>query len=197
MLIKGARFKKTCPECNLSKNLSCFRVGIRDKLEKSCNTCRGIPISDSLKRAKKFKKAPVDKKRAEGECLSCKEKTLPFSKCHCEKHFFEKCARSHLNNPKLGEQLKRKLELQHYKCIYSGRDLVLGVNAELDHIIPRSKNKELEQEISNLQWVDSEVNLMKNGLLEEDFFYLCGVIYMNNNLYIKNKLCQNIENFLK
>jgi hypothetical protein len=48
--------------------------------------------------------------------------------------------------------------------------LVLGLNAELDHRIPKKKGG--TDDLANLQWTDATVNHMKSDHLEVDFLDL-------------------------
>jgi hypothetical protein len=63
--------------------------------------------------------------------------------------------------------IKQLLESQSYKCAYSGKELIPGINASLDHKIPTSRGG--TNEPSNLQWVDLKINKMKNNYLHEEF----------------------------
>lgn len=66
--------------------------------------------------------------------------------------------------------LLNKLEIQQYQCVYSGRKLILGQNASLDHIIAKSRGG--SESLDNLQWVDRNVNYMKRALSHDDFLDL-------------------------
>lgn len=59
------------------------------------------------------------------------------------------------------------LEKQNFKCPLSGYLLKLGDNASLDHILPRSRGG--SNTITNLQWVDKEVNVMKWNHTPDEF----------------------------
>lgn len=56
---------------------------------------------------------------------------------------------------------------QDCKCAYTGEILTPGVNASLDHIVPRCRGG--SDEISNLQWVTRTQNIKKNKLSDEDY----------------------------
>jgi CRISPR/Cas system Type II protein with McrA/HNH and RuvC-like nuclease domain len=67
-------------------------------------------------------------------------------------------------------ELKQLLENQRYICVYTGRDVRLGANASIDHILPRARNG--SNDISNLQWVDIAVNCFKLNQLGEEVLQL-------------------------
>jgi 5-methylcytosine-specific restriction endonuclease McrA len=48
---------------------------------------------------------------------------------------------------------------QHFKCAYTNIPLQIGINASLDHIVPRSKGGSNDR--SNLQWIDIGINRLK------------------------------------
>ena len=50
------------------------------------------------------------------------------------------------------------LEHQKYTCAISGKRIALGVNAEIDHIIPIASDPEKAFDLSNLRWVDARIN---------------------------------------
>jgi 5-methylcytosine-specific restriction endonuclease McrA len=76
---------------------------------------------------------------------------------------------------KAWEQLKDKFDQQKGRCALSGFPMTLGVNAELDHIIPVAKGG--SRDISNTQWVLRVVNRMKRDLPESEFFTLIEALY--------------------
>ena len=62
-----------------------------------------------------------------------------------------------------------KIKLIFYK--------VVGGNAWIDHIMPRSKFPELAQDIENLEWVTEDVNRAKQDKTPEEFLELIAKIY--------------------
>ena len=71
---------------------------------------------------------------------------------------------------------KRWMELmdlfdkQNRRCAYSNIPLTLRKNAQLDHIVPKSKGG--ENVIDNLHWVHRTVNRMKSCMDEDSFLDL-------------------------
>jgi len=67
------------------------------------------------------------------------------------------------------ELLRDLLKKQNYKCAYTGKKLVLGVNASIDHIRPKSLFPELANDPNNIVWVDLKVNKLKHNKPLEEF----------------------------
>ena len=93
----------------------------------------------------------------------------------CEYHFLRQMLNNRLRSSSdlLIARAKEKLVDQNWKCPISGRLLVLGVNASIDHILPKSKYPEKAQDIENIQWVDKNVNYAKYDLTQDELVQLC------------------------
>lgn len=65
--------------------------------------------------------------------------------------------------------LAKQWKIQRGKCALTGRKLTR--NAQLDHVIPKSKGG--GDEPQNLRWVCQEANLAKRELLDKEFIALC------------------------
>lgn len=74
------------------------------------------------------------------------------------------------------------LEKQNFICPYSGRRLRIGINASVDHIIPKSMKG--PNSLSNLQWVDLEINRMKRGHTPIGFLSVIKIIAKYTNLQL-------------
>jgi hypothetical protein len=70
-------------------------------------------------------------------------------------------------------ELKKKLEGQDYLCPYTGRKLIPGVNASLDHVLPKSRFPELRCEIDNVEWIDLSVNYSKRDMTKDEYIAHC------------------------
>ena len=119
-----------------------------------------------------------NKKRSElflkaGLC-SCGKKI--FAGKTCEKCWFKVKAKDHTGSRKNWKDLKKILENQNYKCLYTGKELIAGGNATVDHIIPKCKGG--SNSIANLQWIDKHVNIhMKFNMSHNEFIdYLKHII---------------------
>ena len=116
---------------------------------------------------------------AKGQCRHCSSERLENSDLYCEKHWFEYVAKAHLGTMKRGNELKKLLELQDYRCAYTGIKLIPALNASIDHKIPLSTDVSQYQKIENLQWVCLDINTMKRNHSEDDFLKYIKLIYEN------------------
>jgi len=64
-------------------------------------------------------------------------------------------------------ELLALLDKQNRRCPYSGRLLLIGDNASIDHKIPLDRGG--TNDLTNLQWVDYHVNIMKWYRTDEEF----------------------------
>lgn len=73
--------------------------------------------------------------------------------------------------------LKRLFEASGGICKYTGQSMVLGQNAHLDHIQPRSKGGTHDE--SNLQWISADANHLKHTYTEKEFRAVLKMIVEN------------------
>lgn len=123
----------------------------------------------------------MKKQEIKGLCIFCKNKSLEHSKM-CEKHYLISMAVSTLKNRRLADELLTLFNLQNGKCYLTGRKLIFGLNAGIDHIIPRSKNSNLISDIRNVRWIDKKVNEIKRDLTDKEFVKLCKDVLDNYTL---------------
>lgn len=100
-------------------------------------------------------------------CDECRIKMRDKSRAKSRDRFAEK----HLGDVSRWPELQRLLDQQDGKCAYSGLPITVGVDAHLDHIIPKARGG--KDELANYQWVLRSVNLMKGKMLESEFLSLC------------------------
>lgn len=119
----------------------------------------------------------VSKNRARGLCYSCENPPVQGTSSWCEKHWLTQAAwRAGLRGKGSWKKIKLLLELQNYICPYTGKKLVIGVNASVDHKLPRSKYPDLVGDISNYEWVDEDVNRAKRAMTKDEFISMCRLI---------------------
>lgn len=115
---------------------------------------------------------------AAGLCKFCKNERLPHSKVFCEHHFFVGRAYWHFKDARteIAVLFKKKLEAQNYCCAYTNEPLVLGLNTELDHILPVSRFLELVKDLDNIEWVLTKVNHANKSMTRDEFLEFCKII---------------------
>lgn len=108
-----------------------------------------------------------------GDCYDCPEKATVGK--YCLKHWFHKVSSfKNTGTRRNGLKLMELFYLQKEKCAYTGFLLIPGVNASVDHKIPKSKGG--SHEIENLQWVDAKINRMKTDMTHCEFIEMCALV---------------------
>lgn len=119
-----------------------------------------------------WNKVWMNRQREKGLCIFCKENKFGESAL-CEKHFFISVATTSLKDRTQWERLREVFYAQDERCYLSGRKLIAGKNASIDHIFSVRKNPEMRNKLENLRWCDKQVNHAKNDMSCEDFVALC------------------------
>jgi 5-methylcytosine-specific restriction endonuclease McrA len=166
--------QRICDACKDSRK----KLQARKKMAKLCYDCskpvdKGLRCPSCVEKRKEYKRQKVKA----GLCYVCHKPSNGRRLCPLclEKKQIDRYIRVYLGKDKsLWPKLKAILELQQYRCVYSGKPIKIGVNAQIDHIVPKTKNG--ANELSNYQWVDKMVNKMKSNMAEEDFLLLCNQI---------------------
>ena len=78
----------------------------------------------------------------------------------------------HLGTTTRWQELGQLLERQNFTCVYTGRQLILGLNTSIDHIKPLTKWEETSlpcevNALSNLQPLWKEDNIKKYNNYKE------------------------------
>ena len=81
----------------------------------------------------------------------------------------------HFGSAEQYEVLREVFKRDGGVCPYSGRKLILGVNAALDHKVPKMAGGGNEKD--NLQWVHVAANNAKWHMAETEFLQLVEDIY--------------------
>lgn len=68
-------------------------------------------------------------------------------------------------------KLMEQLERQDYRCALSGVQLTPDRKTQLDHCVPVADGG--THDISNLQWVDENVNRAKGTMAQDEFIQMC------------------------
>jgi hypothetical protein len=110
-----------------------------------------------------------------GLCYYCYKSPKMEHHKTCETCYLKRVSLRHFGTMRFGEELKKMFQSQNGKCALSGLPIVIGQNADLDHITPKLQGG--RDELNNVQWVLDIVNNFKSGMLEKDFFNLIQNIY--------------------
>lgn len=174
--------------------LLCNSCGSRmsDKAFKTCDRCRD-QTSERLNRhlmstprapqklsaqalSKRRSAASIRKSRkaSSGICFVCRQPKMQASR-YCKAHWLDNTLRRYGFGRHQHDAMWAKLEAQEFRCYYSGVSLVPGVNASLDHLIPRSRGGDPTDE-ENCVWCDRLMNSFKNDLTEAEFVERCKAV---------------------
>jgi len=136
--------------------------------------CKTIICADCKRLTRECAKIRVMKRLKEGLCGLCGQPLAGFSRRLCLKHWFGEISLSNTGTTKNGPALQDLMQKQGYKCAYTNKPIELGVNAQLDHKTPVALGG--TNELSNLHWVDAEINRMKGKRTHNEFIELCRLI---------------------
>lgn len=93
----------------------------------------------------------------------------------CFTHWLKNVGTSHgLGNKKGTATLLALWEEQSGLCAVTGEKLVPGLNASLDHIIPKSRGGSSDKK--NLRWVLLRINQLKWDMTHEEFVDMCRLV---------------------
>jgi hypothetical protein len=134
-----------------------------------------VRCGDCLDRRQQLRREHQKDAARDGRCIYCLK--IPALAKHrlCEKCYFRDVSWKHFRTTRLWSDLRQKWNEQRGECALSGVAITIGVDAELDHIVPTSRGG--SKDIGNTQWVLSIVNRMKDNLTEDEFFGLVEKLY--------------------
>ncbi len=150
---------------------------VKNKAKGECITCSDPALPNRAQCARCLEKcskkfiALRQKRLSEGKCYQCKEKATIGQVCY--KHWFVRIA-SKMGSRSAGKALQDLWERGNRLCPYTGRTLIIGQNASCDHIIPVSRGG--THDVTNIQWVDVQINRMKTDMTHDEFVQMCGLI---------------------
>lgn len=114
-------------------------------------------------------------RKEKGLCRECNKNKMEFSN-YCEEHYLKNTSKAAMRTEKYWNELKIMFEKQNGKCYYTGKDLIFGINASIDHIISQHTRLDNVYTLENLVWCDLEINLMKRNISYENFIANCKLI---------------------
>lgn len=188
--ISASNSKKSARETRILEGLCVKCGGVRDNKTQSCNKCRDKfnqyqrgrleKLSPGKRvRIRELNKTLREERVALGVCLTCGGELVGKVKtcltCTIKNH-----TRKATGTTSHWEKIKLKLEEQNFKCFYTGEDLQIGLNASIDHIIPRSSSKYPgDENLDNLVWATRDINRIKNDMAVDRFIALCTSVATN------------------
>jgi hypothetical protein len=116
----------------------------------------------------------TNRRLEDGLCIDCGKISIKDNRL-CEICYLKKTACKRIGDTSKWNELKLIFENQKALCPYSGQKLVIGWNADLDHKVPTANGG--SNDLNNLQWVYSPINIMKWHWSEAEFFDLVSKVY--------------------
>ena len=162
---------KVCKKCGYELLTDEFYSLAGNRIQSWCKICMS-------KAAMKSTKKSHSKRLEKGLCRICGKSRLKNSKSFCEFHYIDSMTRNAIGyrSKEAALLLYDKLYSQKFTCPYTGEKLVLGVNAWIDHVLPRSRFPSQEASLDNLEWTSKKANRAKHNLTKEEFLELCKLI---------------------
>ena len=167
--------KSTCDKCRKRQSEK-YKARRASGL---CFTCNEPVVDGASYCAKHYdmRMARRDEKRVAGQCYECGKRPAVANGKRCERCCLKNVS-SQLHDITV-DDLLRKIDAQDRLCALSGRKLLIGINCHLDHIVPKSRGG--TDELSNLRWVDKDINQARHGLLDEEFIQLINEVLNHIN----------------
>ncbi len=190
---------KVCTVCKLPRDLRLFNKHhqTKDGLGTDCRLCKTQRQRERIEQSKlkglcvrcdepndrlpkllcsscQAKNSPAvraarQKRLAQGLCYLCGKNPQLAGKL-CIPCWWKAFCQNALGDAKRVAEMQGLWEKQNHRCALSWRGLTLGVDASIDHIIPRSKGG--TDEIINLRWVHRWVNWGRSNLSDEEYVSL-------------------------
>lgn len=143
----------------------CIECGSDSDGELRCSKCS----NRNKNRSKEFKSLRM----AQGLCV-CGCEPIEGSK-NCKECYLKRTSMSMLGTRKLWKQLEEAFSNQNGICPYSGRQMTLGIDTSIDHVVPKSKGG--TSQMDNLVWSHKMVNQMKWDNTKEEFLAMVSDVY--------------------
>ena len=168
------RHTQLCTKCTKLQKAKDDSDKKRLRREGVCISCRKLPAVDGLlicrscsDKKKRVSKTLRSERLSRGLCERCGKKPPVDGGQNCEECVVERAARMQLGSSKLSSLLWDKFAEQKGICPYTGMKLRIGVDASVDHVIPKSRGGTNDME--NIQWVHVWINWMKNDTPKGEF----------------------------
>ena len=169
----GSLVASSCLACRASATASAQRSAMTRIQQGLCRQCGACNTNNGPRCPACLQKSrdAYHARAAQGECVICRKHAVAGA--FCLHHWFKNIGSSHGFNVKNGgiALLKQLWDEQEGRCAVTGRALVPGNGASLDHVVPTSKGGTNEK--SNLRWVLWEINRAKSDMTHEQFVAMC------------------------
>lgn len=133
-----------------------------------------VYCQECLYKRREYGKQQDAKNRANGHCRHCPGKLPAPNLSICIDCWWKHKSTSIFGTTKYISGLQKLWEKQEGKCAISGLPLTPGLNASLDHIIPKSMGG--PNTIENLQWVLHSINSFKLTHTIDELIEICKAI---------------------
>ena len=167
--------KTMCLKCLDKKNIANKNLY---KLRKSLGVCRNgcgkkvyinhLYCKECLIKSNEYGRKQYKKNIDNDLCPRCRVRKILNNKQSCKECLWDGILRKNYITFKEADKL---LKQQNYICPLSGRKLIKGVNASIDHIIPigkhrKDKNHKLAK-VSNIRIVDIDVQFWRRNFTDQ------------------------------
>lgn len=131
--------------------------------------------SDCVSKNNAARRNAVIERQTAGLCVKCGKEKSVSGNTRCTVCCLKHSAWTYLKATNKWKELKEVFDKQQGVCPFTGRSLTVGIDTEIDHIVPRSCGG--GDNIENLQWVHKDVNRMKSDKMESEFLELIAEIF--------------------
>jgi hypothetical protein len=154
-----------------------------------CSLCGKTPAAPNrnlcvacLDRGARLIRERTQARAVGGQCTDC-GRCIPLPNYGaCEACFFKRRSQDCFGTNAKAEALRDLFLAGGGVCPYSGLPLTLGVDAQLDHILPFARGGKTD--LANLHWVHALANQLKGDLTEAEFFDLIGRIHRHRLIHL-------------
>lgn len=175
---------RKCESCLKKKSVHTRNRNERLKSQGLCMSCEvqkavqdKTKCENCLKKHRERMSETRKSNQSKNLCISCGSKKHDSRSKRCEICYLKHISSNNFGSTFMWTNLQDIIRNQDNKCAYTGRNITLGVNTELDHILPRSKGG--TDDPKNLQWVYTPVNYLKSSFKEDEFLSLIEEIYIH------------------
>jgi hypothetical protein len=174
----GTNWCSACCEQATKNEKDLIKLGFCASCPKQRENYRPIYCYECLVKRREYEAERRKRRIANNLCGKCvKNPPLP-NNTNCLDCWFKNKAASNTRTVKNTQALKDMWERQKGRCAISGLPMTPGLDASLDHIIPKSKGG--SNTVTNLQWVLFDVNSLKSNNTIERLIVICKAIIKHN-----------------